>query len=104
MRLAVCALLLSGCAIIKPDYYQGMPTAQICSQIAFYPAWNVNQSARYRELERRGHSCGDPASIAAGQRAATQQFLDAAQAPPVAPPVTCQTYQVSRGQTSTTCR
>lgn len=105
MRLAAAALLLSGCAIIKPDYYQTMPTAQICNQIAAYPPWNVNHPARYRELERRGHSCGDPNTIAAGQRAATQQLLDAAQTiQPPPPPVTCTTYQVNRNQSTTTCR
>lgn len=66
--------ILAGCATINPDYYKTMPTAQICRGLYAYPAWNVNHPARYRELERRGESCGHPGDIAASQRAAEQQL------------------------------
>lgn len=67
MRPLVLALLLSGCAVIQPDYYQKMSTAQICHGLMVYPPWNVNHPARWKELERRGQSCGNPADIAAAQ-------------------------------------
>lgn len=72
--LPLAVTMLAGCAIINPDYYRGMPTAQICRGLYAYPPWNVNHPARYRELERRGESCGHPSDIAASQRAAEQQL------------------------------
>jgi hypothetical protein len=61
--IAWVATLLAGCAaptIITPEYYRAIPTAEICQQIWSVPAYNVNNPARYAELERRQTSCGDP--------------------------------------------
>ena len=105
MRPLALALLLSGCAIIKPDYYQTMSTAQICHGLMVYPAWNVNHPARWRELERRGASCGSPADIAASQQqaganaAAVAVPLLTAPQPVIRPAVTCHTSGAV-----TTCR
>ena len=55
------ALLLTGCAsYVSPDYYRAIPTPDICQQIWASPAYNVNNLARYAELDRRQTSCGDP--------------------------------------------
>lgn len=103
MRIAL-ALLLGGCAVIKPDYYQSMPTAQICYQLSVYPPWNVNHSARFAELERRGASCGDPAGIAASQRAAGAATIDATKAITATPPVGVCTTQMVGNTATTVCR
>jgi hypothetical protein len=74
MRTVVLCAALTGCAIIKPDFYETMPTAQICHGLYSLPPWNLNHPARFRELERRGASCGHPGEIAAAQRGAEQQL------------------------------
>jgi hypothetical protein len=54
-------LLLTGCAgYVSPDYYKAIPTPDICQQIWASPSYNVNNVARYAELDRRQTSCGDP--------------------------------------------
>jgi hypothetical protein len=95
--LVVTALTVaaSGCAVINPNYYHNVPTAEICRGLLTLPSYNVNHPARMAELARRGESCGSPAEIAAAQRhkdAEAAELLKAMTPPPPAPapaPVTC---------------
>ena len=89
MKAISLVLLLSGCAVVNPDYIRSQTTAQICTELMSLPAYNLNHPARYRELERRGASCASPAEIAAGQQRANDQALGAAIL--LSPPVNCTT-------------
>jgi hypothetical protein len=101
-------LLVGGCATINPHYYETMPTAQICHGLMTLPSWNLNQNARWRELERRGASCGTPGEIAAAQRGAEQQLgqslttIQQVTTPPR--PLVCRTQPAPGGGSVTTCQ
>jgi hypothetical protein len=58
------------------------------------PSYNVNHPARWRELERRGASCGAPTDVARAQQGADAIYNNAIQsaippAPPPPKPVVC---------------
>ena len=101
------AFAMTGCAIINPDYYHSVPTAEICRQLMVYPSYNVNHPARMQELARRGESCGSPADIAAAQRqkdAEAAALLNTLATPPPSQPapIQCSTRWFA-GQWVTTC-
>lgn len=93
MRLLLL-LLLSGCAL-SPAYHQRQSTAELCRALMTLPSYNVGHPLRLAELERRGHSCGSPADIAAAQRSADQvymqnlQTIQSMQPPPPRQPIRC---------------
>lgn len=108
MKLIVLAsILVAGCAATR-DYSQ-TSSMKLCIDYMSVPSYNIWQSAREQELNRRGENCTaytQAASIRQQQTLQEQEMaLRLMQPPPrPAPPQNCQWQTNTNGTGSMICR
>lgn len=78
--------LVAGCA--SPDQYKSQSTMELCTNYLALPSYNVNQSTRAAELQRRGEDCSRYAAAAAVKSESDARFNRTLQSlsPPPRPP------------------
>lgn len=86
--LGVASFILAGCAsigrLIDPEYFQTQSSMQLCMDLLSSSSVNVNRSARFEELARRGEICSQYMGAAVVQaerdRQTTDTLIDASKA------------------------
>jgi hypothetical protein len=72
--LIFLSFTLTSCATLDPSYYQSVNTAKLCMDYLTLPSFNINQSAREEELNRRGEDCSSYAAAASVKNQSNAAF------------------------------